>query len=56
MEHILNQSTPNFYRISNSIETPLVGRAGVFWHLKECIKKIQYIIWWYVMADNAMVT
>ena len=25
--HILNQSTPNFYRISNSIEIPLVGRA-----------------------------
>ena len=27
LEHILNYSTPNFDRISNSIEIPLVGRA-----------------------------
>ena len=27
VEHILNRSTPNFDRISNSIEIPFVGRA-----------------------------
>ena len=30
VDHILYQSTPNFDRISNSIEIPLVGRAPCY--------------------------
>ena len=40
LEHILNYSTPNFDRISNSIEIPLVGRAPDT--VECCYNMVQY--------------